>query len=123
MKFGKIGLRDLNVVNFKQSQLKDMKDCCPYCNYGPLDGVSKTEFSDSKNTKSEKGPLPEDGCPSICFNCSGLLIYRVQDEVISIDKPSEKEISEWQSEHVMWDTLTKMQEVIKKASGIKSKRF
>lgn len=114
--FNQIGLRDLKITDFVQSQI-DIKDHCPYCGYGPLNGVSKTSFNESNSEEEfSEDALPEDGCPSICFKCGEFLIFHVADNVFSIEKPSDDSLLKWKSDFHLWNTLYKIQKLIKNTS-------
>lgn len=105
-----VGQRDLQVAD-KTSQYEELKATyCPYCNNGPLDGV--TGVSETK----EEIMIPEDGDPTICWKCQEVLVLRVKGEKRTIEIPTDEEIQKWKNDIYFWGQLTTLKQVLKKIS-------
>lgn len=119
MEFKKVGQRKMS-AQIQSHQVPELnKTYCPNCNSGPLDGVTGAHLEEKSSSIfdapvkhsgfNERQIFPEDGSPTICCYCAELLVYRKADKALTLDFPTEKELTEFKSNSQFWTVLCDIQ--------------
>lgn len=122
-KFSKIGRRDpIPNIPMSQFHVKDLDHAnCPYCNYGPINGVSQAEVhkeGESISFTAKPTKLEDlDGKCTICASCAELLVFRKKNDSITIDVPKSSEIEEWKTNEDLWKIINFSQKQIREKNG------
>ena len=125
--FPRVGARNLKVSEVESHQI-DNQTYCPFCQSGPMDGVTGTRF-DTVEPPSDnpwdvvkvdedhlKPVYPEQGSPSICVYCGELCVFHVDSGKLTLAVPTEAEKDEWKKEPDLWRVLTGLVEKYKAES-------
>jgi len=85
---------------------------CPYCNYGPLDGVTSALFTDEPAPK-EKDIKPVDGNVTICGECAEILIFTENDGKLGVRIPTQVDMEKMQQDPEEWEIIQEIVEFAK----------